>query len=44
MCYEIAGNCCEGNYNFYNNFMPIVTSLAPPISYVDVIDIKIELP
>lgn len=42
MCYEIAGVGWEGNYNFYNNLMPDVTWLVPPISYV--IGSKIELP
>jgi len=44
MCYEIAGVCWEGNYNFYNNLMPDVTWSASPISYVDVTGSKIELP
>ena len=44
MCYEIDGNCWEGNYNFYNNLMPDVTSPATTISYIDVIGSKIELP
>ncbi len=44
MCYEIAVVGWEGNYNFYNNLMPDVTPPAPPISYIDVIGSKIELP
>jgi hypothetical protein len=44
MCYEIAVVGWEGNYNFYNNLMPNVTRPAAPISYIDVIGSKIELP
>ena len=44
MCYEIAGIWWEGNYNFHNNLIPNVISSASPISYIDMIGSKIELP
>ena len=37
MCYEIAGNCWEGNYKFYNNLMPRLLNPQRPISYVDMV-------